>query len=179
MTAIDTSAVLEGSIRQIGYIVRDLDAAMQSWCALGVGPWFTMRNLEMKNCRCRGELSEPTISIALANSGPMQLELIQQHDDTPSIYREFLDAGGEGFHQLAYWVTDFDAMMQKARAAGWPLVWSGDGGAVRFAYFELDPRVSTVIEVMELNDVSQGMADLVASAAEQWDGVTDPVRPLQ
>ncbi|MEX0665978.1 MAG: VOC family protein [Acidimicrobiia bacterium] len=178
MSIPETTAVLEGPIRQIGYIVRDLDAAVQSWCALGVGPWFTVRNMEQKDCRYRGELCEPTISIALANSGAMQVELIQQHDDTPSIYREFIDARGEGYHQLAWWATDFDAVMQKAAAAGWPAVWSGDGGAVRFAYFEPNPEISTVFEVMELNDTSRGMVDLVAIAAAHWDGVSDPVRSL-
>ena len=39
-------AVLEGPIRQTGYIVRDLDQAIGRWCALGIGPWFTIRNLE-------------------------------------------------------------------------------------------------------------------------------------
>lgn len=174
----DTTAVLEGPVRQIGYIVRDLDAAMRSWCALGVGPWFTMRSIEQKDCRYRGEPCETTISIALANSGPMQIELIQQHDDTPTIYREFLDAKREGYHQLAWWVTDFDAMMQKATAAGWPVVWSGLGGDVKFVYFELEPRISTVIEVMELNDLTRGLAELVTGAAEDWDGITDPVRSL-
>jgi Glyoxalase/Bleomycin resistance protein/Dioxygenase superfamily len=178
VTATDASAVLEGPIRQIGYVVRDLDAALQSWCALGVGPWFTIRNLEQKDCRYRGELREPTISLALANSGPMQIEVIQQHDDTPSIYREFLEAGNEGFHQLAWWVDDFDAMLQNAAIAGWPIVWSGDGGDVRFAYFEPEPGISTIFEVMELNDISRGMAELVASAADRWDRVTDPVRSL-
>ena len=170
--------MLEGSVRQIGFVVRDLDATLQSWIALGVGPWFTIRNLEQKDCRYRGELCEPTISIALANTGPMQVELIQPHDDGPSIYREFLDAGREGFHQLAWWPTDFDAVMQKAEAAGWPVVFSGSGGAVRFAYLELDPRVSTIVEVTELNDSTQGLADMLERAAADWDGVTDPVRSL-
>jgi hypothetical protein len=170
--------VLEGPVRQIGYVVRDVDTAVQSWLALGVGPWFTMPNLEMKGCRYRGELSEPTITIALANSGPMQIELIQQHDDAPSIYREFLDAGSEGYHQLAWWVDDFDALLKRAEVTGWPVVWSGDGGAVRFAYFEPEPTISAIVEVMELNDASRGMAELVASAAQSWDGVTDPIRSL-
>ena len=37
---------------------------------------------------------------------------------------------------------------------------------------------STIFEVMELNDSSRGMAELVASAADRWDRVTDPVRSL-
>jgi catechol 2,3-dioxygenase-like lactoylglutathione lyase family enzyme len=177
--AADTSKVLEGPIRQVGYVVRDLDAAIRSWCALGVGPWFTMRNLEQKDCQYRGKPCELTISIAFANSGPMQIELIQPHGETPSIFREFLEARGEGFHQFAWWVTDFDAMMQKAAVAGWPIVWSGGTGGTRFAYFELDSTISTVVEVSELNDATQGLADLVASAAEQWDGFTNPVRSLR
>jgi catechol 2,3-dioxygenase-like lactoylglutathione lyase family enzyme len=172
-------AVLDGPIRQVGYIVRDLDVAIASWCSLGVGPWYTIREMPQPGCRYRGEPSEPTISIGFANSGPMQIELIQQHGDTPSIYREFLDAGREGYHQLAWWTADFDALLRRAEAAGWPVVFSGDaGGATHFAYFELDPTVSTIIEVTELNDATQGLADMLEAAAAEWDGVTDPVRSL-
>jgi catechol 2,3-dioxygenase-like lactoylglutathione lyase family enzyme len=130
-------------------------------------------------CRYRGEPCAPTLSIGFANSGPMQIELIQQVDDGPSIYREFLDAGGDGYHQLAWWAEDFDGMLARADAAGWPLVFSGDaGGAARFAYFELDPTISTIIEVTELNDVTRGLADLLEGATAAWDGTTEPVRSL-
>jgi hypothetical protein len=171
------SGVLEGPIRQVGYIVRDLDAAMRSWSLLGVGPWFTGRDVEQR-CRFRGELCEVTISIALANSGPMQIELIEQIDDGPSIYREFLDSGGEGYQQLAWWVRDFDALLRRAEAAGWPIVFSDLDGEYRFAYFELDPQISTVVEVMELTDATEGLFEIVAQAAASWDGVTEPVRSL-
>jgi hypothetical protein len=58
-------------------------------------------------------------------------------------------------------------------------VFSGDGGGTtRFAYFELDTTISTIVEVMELSDATRGMADLVAGAAAGWDGVTDPIRSL-
>lgn len=171
--------VLQGHIRQVGYVVPDLDAAIAPWLELGVGPWFTIRDLPMGVCRYRGERCEPTISVAFSNSGPMQLEIIQPHGDAPSIYREFLDAGRSGFNQLAWWVPDFDAMLVRADAAGWQVVFSGeDGGVARFAYFEPTPDVATIIEVTELNDATQGMAALVESAAAIWDGVTDPVRPL-
>ncbi|MDT5112110.1 MAG: hypothetical protein QOE20_4000, partial [Mycobacterium sp.] len=29
-----------GKIAQIGYVVRDIDAAMDNWLKHGVGPWF-------------------------------------------------------------------------------------------------------------------------------------------
>ena len=34
--------VLPGPIRQIGYVVTDLDQAMAGWLELGVGPWFVI-----------------------------------------------------------------------------------------------------------------------------------------
>jgi hypothetical protein len=175
-------AVLEGAARQIGFVVRDLDAAIKSWCALGVGPWFTIRELEQPGCRYRGEPCEPVISLALTNTGPMQVELIQPHGDGPSIYHEFLTTGREGFHQLAWWPTDFDATTRRAEAAGWTEVFAGRAGDTRFAYFEVDPAtstvVSTIVEITELNDTTQGLADLLEAAARDWDGVTDPVRSL-
>ena len=85
-----------------------------SWVNLGVGPWFVMRDLPIR-ALYRGEPCEITLTLALANSGDMQIELIQQQDDTPSIYTEFLRSGRQGYHQLAYWSDDFDATMASVR----------------------------------------------------------------
>jgi catechol 2,3-dioxygenase-like lactoylglutathione lyase family enzyme len=173
------ATVLEGAIRQIGYVVPDLDAAIAPWLSLGVGPWLTIREMAQPGCRYRGQPCDPTISVAFTNSGPLQLELIQPHGDTPSIYQEFLDAGLVGFHQFAWWTTDFDALLARADAAGWSAVFSGDaGGVARFAYFEPAPTVATIVEVTELNGATQGLADMLDAAVATWDGVTDPVRPL-
>ena len=40
--------VLPGPMRQIGYVVTDLDRAIDGWLELGVGPWFVMRGLPMQ-----------------------------------------------------------------------------------------------------------------------------------
>ena len=120
-------------------------------------------------------------SSTLANSGEMQIELIQQEGDTPSIYTEFLRANGPGYHQLAYWTDDFDATMASVRDAGWPVVWLGDEDVgTRFAYLEppnSPAHISPVIEIMELNDLMTGMATFVRDAARTWDG-SDPIRVL-
>ena len=171
------SADLPGVVRQTGYVVRDLDASMAAWLAMGVGPWFVLRG-QPQRALYRGQKCEVSTSVAFANSGDLQIELIQQEDDTPSIYTEFLDAKGEGFHQLAWWARDFDAAVQSAKAAGWPVVWSGgDDGAVRYAYLEPPAGPATIVEIMELNDLTLGMGRLVRDAAAGWDGV-DPVRSL-
>jgi hypothetical protein len=168
---------LPGAIRQLGYVVPDLDEAMRSWLALGIGPWWTIREMPQVAFRHRGEPTEPVLSIAFSNSGPMQLELIQQHDDAPTAYREFLDAGGQGFHHLGFWTDDFAASASAAEAAGLHTAQEGDG-MVRFAYYELNGATSTMLELMELTDSTRGLDDLVRGSAADWDGRTDPVRPL-
>jgi catechol 2,3-dioxygenase-like lactoylglutathione lyase family enzyme len=168
---------LPGSIRQIGYVVTDLDRALAGWVELGVGPWFVIRSMPQR-VLYRGEPCEITLSLALANSGDMQVEVIQQEDETPSIFTEFLAAGREGFHQFAYWTEDFDATMQAIAEAGWPVVWSGgEDVGTRFAYVEPPNSPATIIEIMELTETTKGMATFVRDGAAHWDG-SDPIRKL-
>ena len=108
---------LSGPIRQVGFVVRDLDRSIAEWLAMGVGPWYVVRN-RVQQAYYRGNPCEVTMSIALANSGDLQLELIQQHDDAPSIFTEFLEMHGEGFHQFAWWVADFDARRGRGGVIG-------------------------------------------------------------
>ncbi len=170
-------AVLPGHVRQIGYITDDLDAALAGWLEIGVGPWFVLRGVPIR-AQYRDEPCETSITLALANSGEMQIELIQQEDDTPSIYTEFLRANGPGYHQLAYWTEDFEETMTALRGAGWPVVWAGgEDLGTRFAYFEPPSAPATIIEISELNEMTVGMNNLVRDAALNWDG-SDPIRNL-
>lgn len=172
--------IFPGPIRQIGYVVADLDRALESWLAIGVGPWFVMRDLTL-TARHRGEPCEITQSLALSNSGELQIELIHQQSAGPSVFTEFLRSHGEGFHQIAYWADDFDATLDAIAGAGWPVVWQGgEDVGTRFAYVEPpagSASVAAVIEIMELNDVTTGMAEFVRDAAANWDG-GDPIRVL-
>jgi len=173
-------SVLPGPIRQIGHVVTDLDQALASWIEIGVGPWLVIRGLPMR-ALYRGEPCETTLSLALSNSGELQVELIQQQDDTPSIFTEFLAANGPGYHQLAYWAEDFDATMKAVEDVGWPVVWSGgEGLGVRFAYVEppnSPTRPSTIVEISELTEGQAASAKLIRDAAADWDG-SDPIREM-
>ncbi|MDG4667870.1 VOC family protein [Mycobacterium sp. 236(2023)] len=169
--------ILPGRIRQIGYVVTDLDAAFASWVALGVGPWTVIRGVPQR-VTYRGRPCEITLSLALANSGDLQVELIHQHDDTASVFTEFLAARGPGFHQLAYWTEDFEETMRKIADVGWPVVWSGgEDLGTRFAYVEQPDGPAAVIEIMELTETTKGMDTFLRDAAAGWDG-SDPIREL-
>jgi Glyoxalase/Bleomycin resistance protein/Dioxygenase superfamily len=127
-----------------------------------------MRDLPMQ-ALYRGQPCQTTLSVAWSNSGEMQIELIHQSDDTPSLFTEFLAAQGPGFHQLAYWTTDFAATMREVEKAGWPVVWSGgEGYGVRFAYVEPPDAPAAVIEISELTDATA--ANAISCMTPLWNG---------
>jgi Glyoxalase/Bleomycin resistance protein/Dioxygenase superfamily len=167
---IDTSAsVFPGRIRQFGFIVPDIDAEISRWVGLGVAPWSVVRQHPMKRCLYRGQPSEPVISIAFSYSGDMQIELIQQHDDTPSIYLEFVTETGGGFNQVAYWVDDVSAVRDAAIAAGWSEVWCSDASdQTQFCYLEHHDSPVPIVELTELTDGIRSMDDTMRKAAAAW-----------
>ena len=71
-----------GDLLQIGFVVPDIEAAMQHWAErLGVGPWYYIERLDVPDFEYMGQPSPVELSLALANSGDMQIELIQQRNE--------------------------------------------------------------------------------------------------
>jgi catechol 2,3-dioxygenase-like lactoylglutathione lyase family enzyme len=166
-----------GSCRQNGYVVRDLEAALKHWTeVLGVGPFFVFDRAPITDFRYRGEPSPLEVSIALANSGALQIELIQQRNDAPSMYRDFLATGREGLQHVAAWTERFDADLERCVAAGYRVGQSGcvgEGG--RFVYFETGAHPGTVMELSEISGAKGRFFRHIEACARDWDG-TDPIR---
>lgn len=168
-----------GEIRQLGYVVPDIEAAMDYWSkTLGVGPWFYNPKVPIKNYRYNGESHEPHNSVALANSGFVQVELIQTRNDVPSMYRDFLRAGRTGLQHVAYWTSNYDADLARLLKEGFKPVMSGEVGEKgRFIYFDTEYHPGTVIELSEVAGPKGKMFDLIRASSEGWDG-SEPVRPF-
>ena len=167
---------LFGPLRQMGIVVRDIDAAMQHWIKVcGVGPWFYAHKLPLNDFRYRGKSYDIHISAALANSGDVQLELIQQRDDAPSMYQEFLRAGHEGLQHWSSWPVNYREILQRALRDGWEIGQEGDTPRGPFVYFRNEGHPGTVIEMAELTPTRKRIFDAVREAAVDWDG-KDPIR---
>jgi hypothetical protein len=123
------------------------------------------------------------MSIALGNSGDLQVEIIQQHDDRPSAYRDFLAAGREGLQHVSSWLTreEYDATMARQLAAGVVVAHEGEipASGVRFAYFATDGVAGGLMyEIADLMEPQiYPLVTMIADAARDWDG-KDPVREL-
>ncbi|HVN84324.1 MAG TPA: VOC family protein [Candidatus Binatia bacterium] len=167
-----------GAIRQNGYVVRDIRDAMDHWIeVIGVGPWFYFERVKIDYFRHRGEPSNVEMSIALANSGDLQIELIQQRNDAPSMYNEFLNAGREGLQHVAYWTTDYQALYDRALSLGYKVGHEGQIGGEqgRFAYFDTEAHPGTVIELSDISGAKGRFFEFVRQASIGWDG-SDAIR---
>ena len=167
-----------GEIRQNGYVVRDIKSAMHYWSEImGVGPFFYFDRMPARGFHYRGQPSPVELSIALANSGNLQIELIQQHNEAPSMYIDFLKKGREGLHHLAYWTETFDSDLERLKSAGYETGQSGGASDGRFVYFLAENHPGTVIEFSEISGRKGQFFKRVAEAARTWDG-SDPIRKM-
>ena len=168
-----------GQIHQAGYVVPDIEAAMDYWSrVLGVGPFFYSERVPIRNYRYRGQTYEPHNSVALANSGPLQIELIQTRNDVPSMYRDFTEAGHSGLQHIAYWTESYEADLKRLTAQGFAPVMSGEvGERGRFVYFDTHLHPGTVIELSEVTGPKGEMFRMIREVSEAWDG-NDPIRPF-
>lgn len=173
-----------GPARQVAMVIRDLDAAIATITEkMGIGPFFVLRNIQPECYVYKGEAaSAPVLSLAFAFTGEINIELIQQHDDAPSAYRDFLAARGEGAQHLSSWTAqpeEYDEVRESALAQGRKIIHEGRIGNGRFAYFDtIDPIFGMCFEVAE--GLSADLAPIVArmtGAGRTWDG-SDPIRPF-
>lgn len=168
---------LFGPIIQNGFVVRDLEAAMRHWVGLGVGPFFVLPRVEFAAVTYRGRPTQVEIAVAMAYSGALQIELVQQLNDAPSIYREFLDQGREGLHHVGVASTDYAADLARVTASGLEVAMAGSTAAgTGFAYLDSDGGFQgSMVELFEATPGLMTFFARVEAASHGWDG-SDPIR---
>ena len=172
-----------GPIRQNGYIVRDIEAALKHWTTvLGVGPFFYVERARIADLQYKGKPSAAEVHVALANSGNLQIELLQPCNDAPSMWRDFLVAGHEGLQHVACWMETpaaMDAALTRAAELGYTIGQCGSTGENgRFVYLCTEGHAGTVVELSEACGAKAQFFKRVAEAAQGWEG-KDPIRRLQ
>lgn len=169
---------LFGPVRQNGYVVHDIEAAMRHWTeVIGVGPFYYIEHVPVEHFTYKGKPSDAQLSIALANSGDLQIELIQQRNNAPSMYLDFLHAGNEGLQHLAYWTKTYQEDYDRLIGLGFRVGHEGQigGETGRFSYFETEAHPGTVVELSDISGPKGGFFDHIREVALSWDG-SEPIR---
>jgi hypothetical protein len=169
-----------GECVHAAFVVSDFDAAIQRLIDAGVGPVFVMRRIRTAG-RFRGERHDPLISAAFAYSGPCQYELLYQHDDTPSAYKEVLDRNPTGgLHHTAYFAPEgFDAAMAAAKAKGteFEIVqeFIDPEGTAYEIYVEPKGKADPLLAQLMVEGPMEPFFAAMQEIAASWDG-SDPIR---
>lgn len=122
---------------QEAYFVNSVDEAAEKWARdFGAGPFFMVRNQGTEEFTYRGTDIEAEVNYAFGYLGEMMIQFIDQNNDTPSIYRDMYARGQEGFHHMAYIVSDFAAERQRLLDAGYDLATELKVDGVNAAYFD-------------------------------------------
>jgi hypothetical protein len=162
---------------QLGHVVDDVIAAAARWAQVyGIGPFHVLPIVEQQLTSGDGQVRSLQIQVAVAQAGPVQIELIQQHCDTPSIYRDWSRDGTSAFHQLATVTEDYDAKLRHFEALGYEIVESL-GGGLRVAYIDTVGDFGFYTEVLERAPGVLEQLQAISATCAAWDG-SDPVRLL-
>jgi Glyoxalase/Bleomycin resistance protein/Dioxygenase superfamily len=167
----------DDGVIQMCYLVPDIQAAMKTWVQkLGVGPWFLLDHFSGTNPQYRGQDSKADVSLAMSFAGHMNIELIQPNDQHPSVYREWIDRKGYGFHHWGRATRNFNEDVARYQAAGHDLVFLAgvpSGGSV--AYMDTTALLPGYVEFIELGAGFEATFSKFYRASIGWDG-KDPVR---
>ena len=167
-----------GSVRQLAYVVTDLDAALEYWTqTLKAGPFFVLEHCPLENQKYYGETSDADVTLALGNSGELQIELIYQHNDAPSVYRDFLTAGRVGVHHIGLMPENYSETSDYYRAQGHQVAFECTVGEAPLVYFDTVKSLGHYTELWDNKAVFKDLFLMVEEAAQGWDG-SDPIRTL-
>ncbi len=127
--------------------------------------------------RYRGRMTTMDRRIAVAQAGPLQIELIQQWGEEPSLYREIFGAKEVGVHHMATVVKDFAAAKRFYESRNYPEVAEILGVGMGVAYFDTRKDFGLFTEVIEAQPAFMAQLAKVAETCARWDG-KDPLRIL-
>lgn len=166
-----------GQLIQTAFITDDIHRSMKELTrSLGVGPWHLRERGVFAKQVYRGTPCSTALAIAVGYAGDMQFEIIQQLDDSASVYREHVERKGYGLHHYGMAATDYTSACEHYLTMGFTLAYEAEvGHGARVAYFDTHGHLPVMVEVIEFLPGLKAMCERFRASACNWDG-REPVR---
>ena len=146
---------LKNGVAQVALVVKDLDATVKAWYDnFGIGPWkfYTYGKPLCSGMTRNGKPAEYRMRLALANAGPMRIELIEPLEGD-TVYSDFVRDHGYGIHHLGLLSDDIEADLRLAEDHGFAMTMDGSGfgpdGDGRYAYLDTESVLGTTLELID------------------------------
>jgi hypothetical protein len=164
-----------GSIRQIGYVVPDVDAAALTWIEkFGAGPFFKVAGIRFPGWTYLGRPQELALDLAMGQLGGLMIELIRPGSHEPSVYSHAM-AGAPVLHHYGLLVEDLETATRLLD--GPPLTTATSMGGTPFCYHDTRSTLGLIVELIEARRDVCDIFDFIAGASVGWDR-RDPLRAL-
>jgi hypothetical protein len=170
---------LDKRFMQLCWVVPDIQAAMETWTrTTGVGPFFYFDNVTFEDGRYRGKPAQMAKhEAAIAQAGDLQIELVCQKSDEPSIWRDLVPQGRSGFHHVALYCDDYAATKAAYTAGGAEVAYEGLMLGHYTCWIDTSKELGFMVELVTKNPIAEQVFGAIRAAAVDWDG-KDPVRRL-
>lgn len=136
-------------VLKVAVVVKDLDRALENYASLcGLRGWQVreINAATATNMTVRGKHQDYATRNATLQIGKVQWELIQPLDDK-SIFAEFLQQHGGGFHHVTLAVANYDQAMRAFQEKGIGTIQSYTMNDVTYTYLDSQATFSTIVEV--------------------------------
>lgn len=161
-------------IMQVAFVVEDIHKAVEQWARqMRVGPFFLQEHVRYQSLTYRGAECGADVSLAFAFSGELQIELVCQHNEAPSIYRDAVAAAGYGAQHLGTLCADMAAELARFAALGIEPIQRGvSASGVETIFLPFQSGPAGVIELIQSSPQLDDAFALMRAAAAGWDGET-------
>ncbi len=145
---------------------------------VGAGPFFALDHVKLDDVKYFGAPVEVDFSMVIGYWGDLQIELIRQHNDAPSIYKVLARPGARRPASCLHPGRRHGPCPRGVRQAGATVAQEGivpNGGEV--IYVDTGGGPGTMVEILKPGPGSREFFAMMREAARGWDG-SDPVRRL-
>ena len=162
-------AYLAAGFSQLGYVTRDLDAAVAFFTAqLGVAKFMRLTPAPILDETYLGQpAAQMRTNIAFGQAGKVNIELIQplSGESTYSHYLREHPGQVTGLHHVGVQVYDWDKAGQDLRTLGYEAVQTGRFGAgTRFMYVDTRATLGHYTEFFYYDEAAERLFDQIRRA---------------
>jgi methylmalonyl-CoA/ethylmalonyl-CoA epimerase len=143
-------------VDHLGIVASDLDAAVEHYEALGIGPFGPPKDVIPAEFDERVEMGEFVMRTNFVNLGSVKMEVIEPVSGESAElggWQEFLDSNGDGVHHVGFEVVDLAetkaALLEHGAGVYFEMNFPSGGGAV---YLDTAATGGVILEIIEWPD---------------------------
>ena len=140
------------AVAHICLVVNDIEKTSQDYADffdVEKPSWFWAGGTDKEGTIYRGESTDARAKLAFLTIDTLTIELIEP-DESPSVWREFLDKYGEGFHHIGFNINGMEKTLSLMGANNMPTLQRGGKEASGwYSYVDTGDTLKIMIELLE------------------------------